>query len=165
MLWFLVFSPAAPMAPTLSLDPQQPFYTAGNYVKLLCSIPSSIDGVKEVQYYADFGVTVSIPVSNVKNHSYNLNIKGEEQSGSYSCAYIVIKSTRPVSSERSRGVNVYVKSEFSNPSSLEQQVTTDPSLVNSFPICLPMNSSMSLISIPFCPYDHPSLCLSLSVHH
>ncbi|XP_050769832.1 uncharacterized protein LOC127028051 [Gymnogyps californianus] len=101
---------AAPMAPTLSLDPQQPFYTAGNYVKLLCSIPSSIDGVKEVQYYADFGLTVSIPVLNVKNCTYDLKIKGEEHSGSYSCAYIVIESRRPVSSERSRGVNVYVKS-------------------------------------------------------
>ncbi|XP_027652816.1 uncharacterized protein LOC130159608 isoform X1 [Falco biarmicus] len=100
----------APVAPTLSLDPQQQVYISGNSVKLLCSIPSSPDNVREVQYYADFGFAVSIPVSNVKNYSYDLKITGEDVSGSYSCAYFVMKSMRPVRSERSRWINVNVKS-------------------------------------------------------
>ncbi|XP_068262878.1 alpha-1B-glycoprotein-like [Nyctibius grandis] len=100
---------AAPMAPTLSLDPQQQVYRPGNYVNLICSVPSSAS-VREIQYYADFGLEISVPVSNVRNYSYNLSITGEEDSGSYSCAYFVIKSERPVLSERSRGVNVDVKS-------------------------------------------------------
>ncbi|KAM9609539.1 uncharacterized protein ACIBXB_001406 isoform 1-T1 [Morphnus guianensis] len=155
---------AAPTAPTLSLDPQQQVYIPGNDVKLLCSFPSSSDDVKEVQYYADFGLAVSIPVSNVKNYSFNLRITGEEVSGSYSCAYFVIKSTRPVRSERSSWISVNLKSEFSNPSSLEHLVTTDPSLVSSLPICLPMNSSVSLISIPSCPVAiHLSASVSLSI--
>ncbi|XP_027652819.1 uncharacterized protein LOC130159608 isoform X3 [Falco biarmicus] len=103
-------SAAAPVAPTLSLDPQQQVYISGNSVKLLCSIPSSPDNVREVQYYADFGFAVSIPVSNVKNYSYDLKITGEDVSGSYSCAYFVMKSMRPVRSERSRWINVNVKS-------------------------------------------------------
>ncbi|XP_040984542.1 uncharacterized protein LOC121233782 isoform X3 [Aquila chrysaetos chrysaetos] len=101
---------AAPMAPALSLDPQQQVYRPGNDVNLLCSFPSSSDDVKEVQYYADFGLAVSIPVSNVKNYSFNLRITGEEVSGSYSCAYFVIKSTRPVRSERSSWISVNLKS-------------------------------------------------------
>ncbi|CAM9164212.1 unnamed protein product [Bubo scandiacus] len=100
----------APTAPTLSLDPQQWVYRPGNYVKLLCSIPASPGDIKEVQYYADVGFAVSILVSNVKIHSYNLSITGEELSGSYSCAYSVMKSGRPVRSERSPGVNINVKS-------------------------------------------------------
>ncbi|XP_032861819.1 uncharacterized protein LOC116964898 isoform X2 [Tyto alba] len=101
---------AAPMAPALSLDPQQQVYRPGNYVKLLCSIPTFPDYVREVQYYADFGFAVSIPVSNVRNYSYELSFTGEEPSGSYSCAYFVIKSERPIRSERSRWINVNVKS-------------------------------------------------------
>ncbi|KAM6307813.1 uncharacterized protein O3Q21_012468 [Podargus strigoides] len=101
---------AAPVAPTLSLDPQQQVYRSGNDVKLICSIPSSSDYVREVQYYADIGFAVSVLVSNVKNYSYILRILGEEVSGSYSCAYIVLKSGRPVCSEGSRAVNIYVKS-------------------------------------------------------
>ncbi|XP_074787017.1 alpha-1B-glycoprotein-like isoform X2 [Athene noctua] len=101
---------AAPTAPTLSLDPQQQVYRPGNYVKLLCSIPAPSGDVKEVQYYADVGFAVSIPVSNVKIYSYNLSLTGEELSGSYSCAYTVMKSERHVCSEKSRVVNVNVKS-------------------------------------------------------
>ncbi|XP_076219725.1 uncharacterized protein LOC143173385 isoform X2 [Aptenodytes patagonicus] len=101
---------AAPMAPTLSLDPQQQVYRPGNCVKLVCSFHSSPAYVREVQYYADFGLQISILVSNVNNYSYNLRIKGENDSGSYSCAYYVIKSGRPVLSETSCGVNVNVKS-------------------------------------------------------
>ncbi|XP_010568442.1 PREDICTED: uncharacterized protein LOC104833473 isoform X2 [Haliaeetus leucocephalus] len=101
---------AAPTAPTLSLDPQQQVYRPGNHVNLLCSFPSSSDDVKEVQYYADFGLAVSIPVSNVKNYSFNLRITGDMVSGSYSCAYFVIKSTRPVRSERSSWISVNLKS-------------------------------------------------------
>ncbi|XP_029891413.1 immunoglobulin superfamily member 1-like isoform X3 [Aquila chrysaetos chrysaetos] len=101
---------AAPMAPTLSLDPQQQVYRPGNHVNLLCSFPSSPDDVKQVQYYADFGLAVSVPVSNVKNYSFNLRITGEADSGSYSCAYFVNKAARPVRSELSRSVIVYVKS-------------------------------------------------------
>ncbi|XP_010568450.1 PREDICTED: alpha-1B-glycoprotein-like [Haliaeetus leucocephalus] len=142
---------AAPTAPTLSLDPQQQVYRPGNHVNLVCSFPSSSDDVKQVQYYADTGFAVSVRVSNVKNHSFNLRITGDMVSGSYSCAYFVNKATCPIRSELSPSVIVYVKSEFSNPSSLEHLVTTDPSLVNSLPVCLPMNSSMSLISIPSCP--------------
>ncbi|KAM6107435.1 uncharacterized protein FYN12_014620 [Phoenicopterus ruber ruber] len=99
----------APRAPTLSLHPQQRVYRSGNTVKLLCSI-SSPDYVREVQYYANFGLAVSIPVANVANYSYNLSITGEEVSGSYSCAYFVFKSRRPVRSERSRWIDVNVKS-------------------------------------------------------
>ncbi|XP_072704780.1 alpha-1B-glycoprotein-like isoform X1 [Ciconia boyciana] len=101
---------AAPVAPALSLHPQQQVYRSGNHIKLLCSFPSSADDVREVQYYADFGLAVSIPVSNVKNYSYDLSIRGEEDSGSYSCAYFVIKSNRPVRSERSHWINVNVTS-------------------------------------------------------
>ncbi|XP_049689339.1 uncharacterized protein LOC126052555 isoform X2 [Accipiter gentilis] len=100
---------AAPTAPTLSLDPQQQVYRPGNHVNLLCSFPSSPDDVKQVQYHADSGHAVSIPVSNVKNYSFKLRITGEADSVSYSCAYFVIKSTRPVRSEWSRSVIVYVK--------------------------------------------------------
>ncbi|KAM9609538.1 uncharacterized protein ACIBXB_001405 isoform 2-T4 [Morphnus guianensis] len=100
---------AAPMAPTLSLDPQQQVYRPGNHINLLCSFPSSPDDIKQVQYYADSGLAVSVPVSNVKNYSFNLRITGEADSGSYSCAYFVNKATRPVRSERSRSVIVYVK--------------------------------------------------------
>ncbi|XP_072704794.1 uncharacterized protein [Ciconia boyciana] len=101
---------AAPVAPALSLHPQQQVYRSGNHIKLLCSFPSSADDVREVQYYADFRREISIPVSNVKNYSYNLRITGEEDSGSYSCAYFVIKSNRPVLSERSHWINVNVTS-------------------------------------------------------
>ncbi|XP_074666051.1 uncharacterized protein LOC141916949 isoform X4 [Strix aluco] len=101
---------AAPTAPTLSLDPQQQVYRPGDYVKLLCSIPASSGDVKEVQYYADVGFAVSIPVWNLKIYSYNLSITAEELSGTYSCAYSVMKSKRPVRSERSPGVNINVKS-------------------------------------------------------
>lgn len=152
------------MAPTLSLDPQQQVYRPGNCVKLVCSFHSSPADVREVQYYADFGFQIAILVSNVNNYSYDLRIKGENNSGSYSCAYYVIKSGRPVLSEMSYGVNVNVKSEFSNPSSLKHLVTTDPSLVNSFPVCLPMDSSMSFISIPSCPMTiHLFASVSLSI--
>ncbi|KAF1674644.1 hypothetical protein FQV07_0014573, partial [Pygoscelis papua] len=96
---------AAPTAPTLSLDPQQQVYRPGNCVKLVCSFHSSPADVREVRYYADFGLQLSIPVSNVNNYSYHLRIKGENDSGSYSCAYYVIKSGRHVLSETSRGVN------------------------------------------------------------
>ncbi|KAM6032692.1 uncharacterized protein LJ206_002219 isoform 2-T2 [Theristicus caerulescens] len=101
---------AAPLPPTLSLDPQQEIYRSGNDVKLLCSIPSSEDYVREVHYYADLGLAVSIPVSNVKNYSYDLSITGVEVAGSYSCAYFVVWSGRLVRSERSRWINVNVKS-------------------------------------------------------
>ncbi|XP_075268401.1 uncharacterized protein LOC142359955 isoform X2 [Opisthocomus hoazin] len=101
---------AAPVAPSLSLDPQQQVYRSGNCVKLLCSIPPSPHYVREIQYYADFGFAVSIPVWNVKNYSYDLGITGEELSGSYSCAYFVIESRRPVRSARSQWTYVKVKS-------------------------------------------------------
>ncbi|XP_069657447.1 T-cell-interacting, activating receptor on myeloid cells protein 1-like [Haliaeetus albicilla] len=101
---------AAPTAPTLSLDPQQQVYRPGNRVNLVCSFPSSSDDVKEVQYYADTGFAVSVRVSNVKNHSFSLMIKGEADSGSYSCAYFVNKATCPIRSELSPSVIVYVKS-------------------------------------------------------
>ncbi|XP_064359801.1 uncharacterized protein LOC135326154 [Dromaius novaehollandiae] len=101
----------APMAPTLSLEPQQEVYISGDYVKLLCSVPSSADYVREIQYYGDFGLAISIPVSDIKNYSYNLSITGKEVSGFYSCAYFVFWSTRPVRSERSHWVHVYVKSQ------------------------------------------------------
>ncbi|XP_075597521.1 uncharacterized protein LOC142599676 [Balearica regulorum gibbericeps] len=101
---------AAPVAPTLSLDPQQEFYRIGDSVRLLCSIPSSADYVREVQYYADFGLAISIPVLNVRNYSYDLSITGKEVSGSYSCAYFVILSRRPVRSGRSHWINVNMKS-------------------------------------------------------
>ncbi|XP_074991130.1 uncharacterized protein LOC142074417 isoform X1 [Calonectris borealis] len=101
---------AAPVAPTLSLHPQQHVYRSGTSVTLLCSMPSSPAHVREVQYYADIGLAVSIPVLNVKNYSFELTITGEEVSGSYSCAYFIIKSGRPVRSERSRWIYVNVKS-------------------------------------------------------
>ncbi|XP_009669696.1 uncharacterized protein [Struthio camelus] len=101
----------APKAPVLSLDPQQHVYISGDYVKLLCSVPSSPAYAREIQYYGDFGLAISIPVSNIKNYSYNLRITGEEVSGSYSCAYFVFWSRRTVRSERSRWVHVYVKSQ------------------------------------------------------
>ncbi|GAB0201267.1 hypothetical protein GRJ2_002592300 [Grus japonensis] len=100
----------APVAPTLSLDPQQQFYRIGDSVRLLCSIPSSADYVREVQYYADFGLAISIPVSNVRNYSYELNITEQEVSGSYSCAYFVTLSNRPIRSGRSHWINVNMKS-------------------------------------------------------
>ncbi|XP_074936236.1 uncharacterized protein LOC142050925 isoform X2 [Phalacrocorax aristotelis] len=100
----------APMAPALSLDPQQQVYGSENSIKLLCSIPSSPDDVREVQYYADFGLAVSIPVSNVTSYSYDLRLAGKDLSGSYSCAYFVIQSRRTVRSERSRWIKVNMKS-------------------------------------------------------
>ncbi|KAM6253708.1 alpha-1B-glycoprotein-like isoform 2-T2 [Porphyrio hochstetteri] len=108
---------AAPVAPTLSLDPQQQVYSPGSSVKLLCSIPSAAAFVKEIQYYGDIGVAVSIPVADIRNYSYDLSITGQEVSGSYSCAYFVIQSARPVRSERSPWINVSVK----NSSALEAQ--------------------------------------------
>ncbi|KAM6107434.1 venom metalloproteinase inhibitor DM43-like isoform 2-T2 [Phoenicopterus ruber ruber] len=102
----------APRAPTLSLDPQQQVYTSGNSIKLLCSIPngSSPNDLTEVQYYADFGHAVSLPLLNMTDYSYNLRLTGEKDSGSYSCAYFVTKSGRPVRSERSPLINIDVKS-------------------------------------------------------
>lgn len=68
---------AAPVAPTFSLDPQQQVYRTRNYIKLLCSIPVSLDYVKEVPNYTDFGLAVSIPVSNLKNCNYDLQLMGD----------------------------------------------------------------------------------------
>lgn len=159
VVWVFFFFPAAPIAPALSLDPQQEVYRYGDYVKLLCSIPWFPASVQEVQYYADFGLAASIPVANVRNYSYDLRITGDERSGSYSCAYFVIQSRRPVRSEKSRWVNITVKSEFSNPPSLQHLITTGPSLANSFPGCLPMTSP-----IPSCPMTvRLSASVSLSV--
>ncbi|NXK54034.1 IGSF1 protein, partial [Chauna torquata] len=101
----------APMAPVLSLDPQQPVYRYGNNVKLLCNAPLPSFYIREFQYYADFGLAISIPVWKVENYSYNLKITGGEVSGSYSCAYFVFQSGRVVRSESSLWVNVYVKSQ------------------------------------------------------
>ncbi|XP_035169988.1 uncharacterized protein LOC118159527 [Oxyura jamaicensis] len=99
----------APVAPLLSLDPQQPVYRYGNNVKLLCTVPFSSYYIREFQYYGDFGLAISIPVVKLQNYSYNLKITGTEVSGSYSCAYFVFKSGRAVRSESSPWVNVYVK--------------------------------------------------------
>ncbi|XP_054662776.1 uncharacterized protein LOC129197961 [Grus americana] len=100
----------APVAPTLSLEPQQQFYRIGDSVRLLCSIPSSADYVREVQYYTDYGSQMSIPVSNVRNYSYELSITEQEVSGSYSCAYFVTLPNRAVLSKRSHWINVNMKS-------------------------------------------------------
>ncbi|KAK2513236.1 hypothetical protein Q9966_016193 [Columba livia] len=100
---------AAPAAPTFSLDPQQRIYRTGGSVTLRCSVPASPDYVREVQYYGDSGLAVSIPVWNVRNCSYELRLAGRELSGSYSCAYFVYKSARPVRSGRSRWIRVTVK--------------------------------------------------------
>ncbi|XP_063178065.1 uncharacterized protein LOC134509456 [Chroicocephalus ridibundus] len=107
---FTVKVRAAPAAPTLSLIPQEPLYRYGNDVQLLCSIPSSPAYVKEIQYYADFGFAVSIPVlPNVRNSTYHLRLTAETPSGSYSCAYFVVRSNRPVRSRRSPWIDVTVK--------------------------------------------------------
>lgn len=117
LLWVFFSFPAAPAAPTFSLDPQQRIYRTGGSVTLLCSVPASPDYVREVQYYGDSGLAVSIPVWNVRNCSYELRLAGPELSGSYSCAYFVYKSARPVRSGRSRWIRVTVKRERANPSS------------------------------------------------
>ncbi|XP_064897277.1 uncharacterized protein LOC135576379 isoform X1 [Columba livia] len=68
---------AAPVAPTFSLDPQQQVYRNRNSIKLLWSIPMSLDYVREVPNYTDFGLAVSIPVSNLKNCNYDLRLTGD----------------------------------------------------------------------------------------
>lgn len=143
----LLSPPDAPVAPVLSLDPQQPVYRYGNNVKLLCTVPFSSFYIREFQYYGDFGLAISIPVVKLQNYSYNLQITGREVSGSYSCAYFVFKSGRAVRSDSSPWVNVYVKREFSIPSTLKPLITTDLSLGNLFCVCLPMNSFVSSVSV------------------
>ncbi|KAF7234862.1 50S ribosomal protein L1 [Varanus komodoensis] len=94
--------PDAPVAPSLSLSPQQSDYRLGESVSLVCSAPPE-KRVQEFKYFNEL-MTTSLPVSNRSKYMLNMSILEAKHVGHFRCAYVVQLSGRDITSKQSNAV-------------------------------------------------------------
>ncbi|XP_024064655.1 alpha-1B-glycoprotein-like isoform X1 [Terrapene carolina triunguis] len=104
-----VLPAGAPAAPSLSLNPQKQEYFPGDTVEIKCSAPPSVDRVEGFQYYSDIGKAISVPASSRRSHTYNINLTGPKDGGSYQCDYWIGQAGSWNRSSRSDAVLIRVK--------------------------------------------------------
>ncbi|KAG6922686.1 alpha-1B-glycoprotein-like, partial [Chelydra serpentina] len=107
-----VFPAGVPAAPTLSLHPQKQEYFPGDTVEIKCSAPPSVDRVGGFQYYSNMGKAISVLASSRRSHTYNVNLTGPEDGGSYQCSYWIDQDRSWNRSSGSDAVLIRVKGEL-----------------------------------------------------
>ncbi|XP_039354718.1 leukocyte immunoglobulin-like receptor subfamily A member 3 [Mauremys reevesii] len=101
------FPDVAPRAPTLSVNPHRPAYLSGESLSLTCSAPGA-DQVVQFQLWKDEAAQSPMDSHRQRVHSFPLSQLRVQDSGTYTCVYLVQQSKGQRQSWRSNPISISV---------------------------------------------------------